>query len=317
MPPGLNQIEIEFSSLAFDRADAIRYQYKLEGADADWSGYTLRRSVNYANLKPGDYRFLVRAVNADGALSEAPASAQFRVLAPFWQRWWFLALAATAMGLAVYGLYRYRVARLVEIERVRTRIATDLHDDIGSNLSLIAGLSRLLRDQIGERDHGAGERLSVIAQASSRSVEAMSDIIWAVNPLKDHLSDLSQRMRRFASEAFTSRDIEFSFTAPDLRRNTRIDAETRREVFLIFKEAVNNTIRHSACAHAGVTLEVDHGELVLKVSDDGKGFDQQTAEYGNGLMSMKARAEKLGGRLEITSAARRGATVTLTAPLRH
>ncbi len=317
LPPGRNQIEIEFASLAFDGADAILYQYKLEGADADWSGYTSRRSVNYANLKPGDYRFLVRAVNAEGALSEAPASAQFRVPAPFWQRWWFLALAATAMGLAVYGLYRYRVARLVEIERVRTRIATDLHDDIGSNLSLIAGLSRFLRDQIGERDPGAGERLSVIAQASSRSVEAMSDIIWAVNPRKDHLSDLSQRMRRFASDAFTARDIEFSFTAPDLRRHTRVDAETRREVFLIFKEALNNAVRHSACSHADVTLEVDHGKLVLKVSDNGKGFDQQAAEYGNGVMSMKARADKLGGRLEITSAPGQGATVTLTAPLRH
>jgi signal transduction histidine kinase len=277
----------------------------------------LRRSVNYASLKPGDYRFLVRAINAEGALSAALASAQFRVPAPFWQRWWFLAMAATAIGLAVYGLYRYRVARLVEIERVRTRIATDLHDDIGSNLSLIAGLSRFLRDQIGERDPGAGERLSVIAQASSRSVEAMSDIIWAVNPRKDHLSDLSQRMRRFASEAFTARDIEFSFTAPDLGRHTRVDAETRREVFLIFKEAVNNAVRHSACANAGVTLEVDHGKLVLKVSDDGKGFDQQTAEYGNGLMSIKARAEKLGGRLEIISAAGQGATVMLTTPLRH
>jgi two-component sensor histidine kinase len=313
--PNQNNLSVDFFAINF--GGPVQYQYKLENGASDWSAPTAEHTANYPGLSPGTYRFLVRAVKADGVRSPVPAAVTFTILPPVWRRWWFLTPGALLFGALLYGAYRYRVAQLIRVERVRTRIATDLHDDIGSNLSLIAGLSRVLRDQVGERDPAAGERLSVIANVSSRSVEAMSDIIWAVNPRKDNLSDLSQRMRRFASDAFTAREIEFSFSAPDLDQQTRVNAETRREVFLTFKEAVNNTVRHSACTEAGVALEIDHGKLVLRVSDNGRGFDQQSAEYGNGVTSMKARADKLGGGLEIASAAGRGTTVTLTVPLRR
>jgi ligand-binding sensor domain-containing protein len=130
-----NQLQIDFVALGFSSGEGLRYQYKLEGASDQWSQLADQRTINFSNLASGAYRFLVRAINADGVMSETPASFSFTILPPVWQRWWFLSIAAALLGLVAYALYRYRVTRLLELERVRTRIAADLHDDIGSNLS--------------------------------------------------------------------------------------------------------------------------------------------------------------------------------------
>jgi ligand-binding sensor domain-containing protein/two-component sensor histidine kinase len=313
--PYENQMQVDFGGLDFGTGKELRYQYKLEGADRDWSYPTDVRTVNYASLPSGHYRFLVRAVTADGILSPVPATITFSILSPIWQRWWFLTLVALTIGLATYGLYRYRLARLIELERVRTRIATDLHDDIGSNLSVVAGLSEVLRLRMGTVDETIDGQLSVIAKVSQRSVDAMSDIVWAVNPKKDHLRDLVQRMRRFASDAFSARNIQLVFEAPEADQNIRLGAETRRQVFLIFKESVNNAARHSGCAQAKVSLTVTNGTLAFNVSDDGKGFDGDAIEAGEGLLSMRQRAKKIGSELIITSSAGTGTTVQLRAPL--
>jgi signal transduction histidine kinase len=162
------------------------------------------------------------------------------------------------------------------------------------------------------------DRLSQIAAVSRRSVDAMSDIVWAVNPKRDRLIDLSQRMRRFASDSFTARDIQFHFDAPSPQHNVKIGAEVRREVFLIFKEGVNNIVKHSRCTAAEVALQIDHGMITLKLSDDGRGFDQSTSDGGQGLSSMRRRAEKLGGELIVISRAGAGTSVIMKAPIgRH
>ena len=313
--PDQNQVQIDFVGLDFGTRRELRYQYKLEGADRDWSAPTNVRRVNYASLRSGSYRFLVRAVTADGVTSPTPAAVTFSILPPVWQRWWFLTLVVLLACLAGYQIYRYRVARLLGLERVRTRIATDLHDDIGSNLSLIAGLSDMLRQQALSVDAKIAERLSVIAKVSQRSVDAMSDIVWAVNPQKDHLRDLLQRMRRFASDTLSARNIQLVFEAPAADLSIRLGAETRREVFLIFKESVNNAARHSGCAQGRVNVTVKNGTLAFSVSDDGKGFDADRADAGEGLLSMRRRAEKICGELIITSSAGTGTTVMLKAPL--
>jgi signal transduction histidine kinase len=224
-------------------------------------------------------------------------------------------LVALTAGLATYSLYRYRLARVIELERVRTRIATDLHDDIGSNLSVVAGLSEVLRQRLGIVDETVAAQLTVISKVSQRSVDAMSDIVWAVNPQKDHLRDLVQRMRRFASDAFSTRNIQLVFEAPEADQRIRLGAETRRQVFLIFKESVNNAARHSGCAQARVSLTVTNGTLAFDVSDDGRGFDVDDVEAGEGLLSMHQRAKKIGSELIITSSAGTGTTVLLRAPL--
>lgn len=312
--PNQNQLSIDFVGLGFAAGEGLKYQYKLVGANEEWSAPTEQRTINYAGLSPGKYRFMVQAVTADGIISPSPATISFTIMPPFWRRWWFVALALTLTGLVAAAIIRNRVTRLIELERVRTRIAADLHDDIGSALSRIAILSEVTRRQ-GNVEAAVSEPLGVIAGASRDLVDSMSDIVWAINPNKDHLRDLIQRMRRFASDLFTARQIEFSFDAPGEEQALKIGADLRRQVFLIFKEAVNNVARHSECTKAQIEMRLENRWLTVKVADNGPGFDSSQASEGQGLAGMRARAKELGGKLEIVSNNETGTTVLLKVPL--
>lgn len=315
-----NNLQIEFLSITTGGAASTRYQYKLEGVDADWSEPSAERSVTFANLSPGAYRFLARAVNDDNAASE-PARVSFTILRPVWQRWWFLLAAASAVSFLIYALYRYRIARVIELERVRTRIATDLHDDIGSSLSKIAILSEVARQRNG---FGAGdengrddknEPLEIIANTSREMVDSMSDIVWAINPERDRLSDLIQRMRHFAEELLDAQDVAYQFRVPENLKDIALGADQRREIYLIFKECVNNLVKHSGASEAEISVRLENENLIIEVRDNGRGFDVAQKSNGggngfggNGLRNMKKRAEKCGGEFRVNSQTGDGAT---------
>lgn len=213
---------------------------------------------------------------------------------------------------AAEALQRSREERFRELERVRQRIATDLHDDIGSSLTQISIMSEVAQNRTGGDNAPA---LSMIANSSRELIDAMSDIVWAINPKKDHLSDLNQRMRRFAADVLTARNVELDFRAPVSEKDLELGANIRREVFLIFKETVNNMIKHSGLTRAEIEFRIAEGNLVLRVSDNGKGFDTQSDSDGHGLMSIRERTAALGGQIEIISKAGQGTTVILRAPL--
>jgi PAS domain S-box-containing protein len=624
-----NNLQIEFFGIDFSAGESLHYQYKLESADHDWSAPTLQRVVSYANLAPGAYRFVVRAINADGAVSTTPALVSFRILPPFWRRWWFIVLAMLTVGAGVFALDRYRVARMKELdtvnrkltleyevtrllaessstveaapkilqaicetlrwevgaiwdvdrhenllrcvtvwlqpeikasqfdektrastfapgeglpgrvwataaplwisdlaadqnfprivdvtkdglrsgfgfpilvgtevvgvieffkreiaqpdkallemmtpigaeigqllvrkqneqalresetrfrtlaetasdaiitidqdsniiyinqaaenifgyavaemlgadltmlmpeylrhvhraglgryvetgrrhigwsavelpglhkeghevplelsfgeftknerryftgiarditerkraeealrdareerfrelERVRKRIATDLHDDIGSALTQISILSEVVHRRIGANDSPVSEPLALIADSSRELVDSMSDIVWAINPEKDRLNDLLGRMRRFAADMLTARNIEFHFQTPDGEKDVQLGANIRREVFLIFKESINNLVKHSSCNRVEVRFQIDEDNLALTISDNGKGFDTSAESDGHGLTSMKDRAVGLAAEIGIVSEPGRGTTTTLNVPL--
>jgi signal transduction histidine kinase len=310
--PSENSVSVDFLGVGTSLGEELRYQYKLEGADDDWSAPISERTVTFANLAAGTYRLLVRAVDADGRASAEPATVAFSIAAPVWQRWWFVALAAALVCGAAYALYRVRVARLLAVERVRTRIASDLHDDIGANLTKIAVLSEVANYRLGR---GAGDKsLTEIADISRESVAAMNDIVWAVNPRRDGVRDLARRMRQFANDAFATSDVDLRFRAPDVDA-AKLDGDVRRQVYLVFKEAVNNAVRHSGCSAVDVTLAVDGRELTLTVADDGRGFDLSAESDGNGLASMRRRAAAMSARLDVRSAEGRGTAVTLAVPV--
>jgi ligand-binding sensor domain-containing protein/signal transduction histidine kinase len=307
--PDANQLQIEFVSIGLAAGEVLRYQYRLDG-ERSWSPLTRERSVHYAGLPAGRHRFLVRAVNADGLASDPPATVDFRVLAPFWRRWWFVSAAGLLAALLGYAAYRYRLRALLEVERVRTAIATDLHDDIGSSLSRIAILSEVARRENGS----SGGRLAAIADISRELVDSMSDIVWSVNPTRDSLRDLGQRMRAIATEVFTAQEVELEFRGPRDEHRIPISADLRRHAFLVFKEAVNNAASHSGCRRAEVSLGLDDGWLTLTVADDGRGFERAEGD-GHGLATMAARARAVGGELAVDSSPGRGTTVRLRAPL--
>jgi len=306
-----NSLQIDVLSLGATIGGNRRYQYRLEGADGEWSEPTATRTIFYSNLAPGRYRFTVRAVDADHQVSAIPAAVSFHILPPMWQRWWFLTAAFLTLGVAGHGLHRYRVRRLLELERVRTRIATDLHDDIGSSLSQIAILSEVVRQRVGGREESVREPLSQITDASSELMDTMGDIVWAIDPRKDHLSDLTQRMRRFCSDVFTARHIAFEFHAPEAARDIELGADVRRQVFLIFKESVHNIVRHSSCTCAAVTFSASREHISLRITDNGTGFDTTRQWDGHGLSSMRKRTQELGGTLQVVSKDAEGTIVTL------
>ncbi|HEX8197145.1 MAG TPA: two-component regulator propeller domain-containing protein [Pyrinomonadaceae bacterium] len=342
-----NNLQIDFFGMDFRAGENLRYQYKLEGANADWSEPTEQRSVTFANLSPGAYRFLVRAVNSEGAASERPAIITFTILPPIWARWWFVALIIIIVGAVLYLFYRYRMARLreinaalkeanraeeellkareerlAELEKVRSRIATDLHDDIGASLTQIAILSEVARQQTKIGNGAIAEPLRAISNVSNELVGTMSDIVWSINPTKDHFSDLTQRMRRFASDVLSAKGIGLSFSAPHRDDEIIVNVNVRREVFLIFKESINNIAKHSNASRVSVKVEIVGDNLHLRIADDGKGFAPEkvfeTDEYndgGNGIPSMKKRAAEMNGELEIVSDAGKGTTISLRLPL--
>lgn len=318
-----NQLEIKFVSLGFRTGDVLRYQFMLEGADNDWGVPVTQRVVNYANLRPGSYRFRVRAVNADGVVSSQPASVAFTIVPPVWQRWWFIALVVLLLVALTHLIYRYHTRRLIELERVRTRIATDLHDDIGASLSKIAILSDIAGQELSTaKDSPVAAPLAQIADTSRDCVDAMSDIVWAVNPQRDHLSDLTYRMRRFAEDLLDAKDIDFTIRSSLDEKDMRLGADLRREVYLIFKECINNLVKHSGCSKAELAFSIDGPWLVVSITDDGRGFKVEEPSTngrgsmgGHGLASMRRRAKALGGNLKIDSERGRGTTVTLKVPL--
>lgn len=306
-----NNVSIRFVGLSFQGEDALRYQYKLEGVDTDWILAGNQREVNYANLGAGGYRFLVRAVSSNGIESRTPARFEFRILRSFYLRWWFIALASVLSGLTIYAFYRFRLNKLLEMERTRTRIATDLHDDIGTNLSKISLLSGIVNMQLANENAQNRQMLDSIAEISRESVNSMNDIVWAINPNRDSVVDMTRRMREHAEAIFVEKGVNVKFDAPVDGANLKLTMNTRRELYLIFKEAINNAMRHSDCTEIQITFFVERNEIFLKIKDDGRGFDFSTETQGNGLLNMKTRAEKIGGKFEISSQPGSGTSITI------
>jgi signal transduction histidine kinase/ligand-binding sensor domain-containing protein len=298
------RVEIDFLPLGVPQPAGVAY--RLEGAEEEWTPAAGRRSVNYASLASGAYRFVVRA--PDGA-RWTEASLTFTIDRPIWQRAWFLLALSGLLGAGLFAAHRARVRRLVAVERMRTHIASDLHDDIGTNLSQIAILGELLKRPT-EAEHLTSS-LTRIADLSRASVESLSDIVWSIDPEKDQLGNLATRMRRFASDLLASRDIAFSFGVHG-DADVALPADVRRHVYLAFKETLNNVVRHAACQSVVIELRVDHGRLAFTVRDDGRGFDD-TKPGGHGLSSLRRRAARLGGTLSITSSPGHGTTVVMTA----
>jgi ligand-binding sensor domain-containing protein/signal transduction histidine kinase len=310
-----NHVEIDFFGLSHDTGERLRYQYRLDGTDSAWTAPAAERRVNFAELAPGAYRFAVRAVNTDGQVSPLAASVAFTILKPVWQRWWFLAASALLVFASGYAVHRYRVARLLEIERLRTRIASDLHDDVGSSLTQISILSEIVRTHLGHPEAHVAAPLSRIGELSRESVDSMSDIVWAIDPLRDAPIHLLQRMRHVAGELLQTHGLRLRFeSSGDM--SPRLSADLRRHAFLIFKEILNNIVRHAGATAVTVEVSIGAQRLRVTVSDDGRGFDTSTAAEGQGLRNMLRRCGSLGGSLDVMSRPGTGTRVTLTLPVR-
>lgn len=325
LPHDRNFFSVEFVALNFAAPEKNRYAYMLEGLDPGWIDAGTRRYASYTNLDPGDYTLRVRGSNNDGIWNDQGASLAITIVPPYWRTWWFRLLAAAATAALLFLMYRYRVRKLLEIERLRTSIATDLHDDIGSTLTEIALVSDVGRREVdsalstGRLDAPGAQRLSSILEdigGTSRGlIDAMNDIVWAVDPKNDSFDVLLLRMKNHAARVLEAKGINYEIDIPSELSALGLPLAFRRRLFLIFKEAVNNILRHARPARVFLTMEREGGNLVMTVSDDGVGFDPESVARGNGLRNMEERAASLGGSLSIASSRAAGTAITLRVPI--
>jgi two-component sensor histidine kinase len=309
-----NNIQIEYRSLHFVPGERLRYQYRLSGTTGNWSPPTGEQTVQYANLSPGHYRFEVRCVGETGLVS-APATFAFHLLPPFWMQGWFAALAASVLFLSAYGLHRYRLNHLLAIERVRTRLAVDLHDDLGAGLAEIAVLSEVAK----RKPAGNQEALAHVAERARGIRASLSDIVWTVDPARDSVADLIRRMRETTLGMLESGDRSVQFVAPLDQdwEHTELAPDLRRHLFLFLKESITNIARHSEATAAWVEVSLGDGRLRLIIRDNGCGFDLKAPTSGRGLASLHYRADEMRGELRLESAPGQGTEIELRVPLRR
>jgi ligand-binding sensor domain-containing protein/signal transduction histidine kinase len=303
-PSGENDVEIRFTAPCFRSESALRFQYRLEGVGSDWSPLTEQRSVNFARLDAGSYRFQVRAVHAAGVVSPWSAQASFTVRPPFWRSAWFLGACTSAAAAIAYALHRSRVRRVLALERIRTQIATDIHDDMGSGLAQIAILSEVAKRQGGD---SARSHMDEIARLARGMRDSMSDIVWSIDPRKDHFTDLVQRMRQVTFNLLEAEGVAVEFKAPSESDivDIPLGPDRRRHLLLMFKELVSNVARHAHATRVSVEIGVTPDSMSVTVTDDGRGFDVGADSRGHGLPGLRRRADGLKASVDIDS--KRGA----------
>lgn len=316
-----NFLSFEFVALNYTSPAKNRYAYMLEGLDGDWIDAGTRRYVSYTNLEPGTYVLRVRGSNNDGVWNTAGTSLTITIVPPYWKTWWFQLLAIGTVAGLLFLMYRYRVNKLLEIERIRTSIASDLHDDIGSTLTEIALYSdvglRSLRQHAGTAPLSEEERaklhslLGEIGTTSRSLIDAMNDIVWSIDPRNDSFEFLLLRIRMHATKMLEAKAINYEIDIPPSLSSLRFPLGSRRRLFLIYKEAINNVLRHAQASRVTLTLRREGRMLVMSIVDNGSGFDPGQDSRGNGLHNMQARARSIGGELTITSTPGLGTTVTL------
>ncbi len=301
-----------FAALNYLKPRKNLYAYKMEGFDKGWVYCGTKHEATYTNLDPGEYIFHVKGSNNDGIWNETGTSVRVIILPPYWKTWWFRSLIVLALLVIVYGVYRYRVAQLIKVERLRLRIAGDLHDDVGSNLSSISLGSQLVLRQ-SNLDRDTRQLIEEIRENAAETAETMRDIVWLINPKNDQLEDLLLRMKDVAAQLLHG--IEYSFQATDQSLPRIVDLSVRRNIFLIYKESINNIAKHAKATRVDISFIQSDGRLMLSIKDNGAGFDSANPRKGNGLAGFQRRAKAIHAIIHIESTPNAGTTVSLSVPI--
>lgn len=309
-----NSLSFSFAVLDFVEPGRNRYAYTMEGVDGGWIDAGTRHYAGYTNLGPGTYTFRVRGSNDAGVWNQEGAALQIIIDPPFWRTWWFALLAVGLLGGTLVAGHRYRVRKLLEMQRIRLRIAHDLHDDVGSNLSAIAFVSRALQNA-PEVSESTRKRLRSIYNTAVRTSEGMRDIVWFITPERDNIDDLVLHLKDTASSLLG--EIGHRFEDHTGGVDVHLSLELRRNVFLAYKEILTNIVRHAGATLVEIDVSRQNGILSMRIRDNGRGFEEPAAHTGNGLNSIRNRAKSVGGTCTISSAPGTGTTISFTASIRE
>lgn len=308
-----NFFSIEFIVLDLTPVQKHHFAYMLKGVDPEWVQSGTRRVAYYTNIEQGTYYFYVKASNADGIWGE-PTALKIVILPAWWMTWWFKIIVIVAILTGGIMLYRYRVRQLIEIERIRLNIASDLHDEIGSNLSSIRVDSQMLMQSkvLTEKEL---ELSSDISRTARETVDAMRDIIWFINPKNDIGEDVVFKMRETASKLLLG--IQWTFTvSSDIHFDVFV-LEIRRHIFLMYKETLTNVVRHAKATQCTIEAKKVGNKIHIIIRDNGIGFNVQSVKKNNGLFNIFHRAEKINAHVELLSEEGKGTCVELHVPIRN
>ena len=293
---------VDMALLSYDDPKEIRYAWRIDGIDDDWN-YQIDPHLRFTALPYGDHLLRIKALDREGRWSANELGIAITMMRPMYLRWWFIALCVITVLVAAYALVQYRIRQLSKVIRVRDRIALDLHDEVGSNLSSIV----LFSTAVGTHAHAlppkAANMLKRITENSTRAMESMNDIVWSVSSSNDQIEDLVDRMRAFAQPLCEAANVQLDFTIGDGILARKPGMEERKNIYLIFKEALNNAVKHAQCSRIEVSLTLSEAKFRLVVSDNGTSaathYLGNVSLGGNGLGNMRRRALEVGGTMEI------------------
>ncbi|WP_295127545.1 two-component regulator propeller domain-containing protein [uncultured Chitinophaga sp.] len=305
-----NSITIGYNSMAYLDQDNISYYYQLEGVDPNPVEAGHRVLVNYTGLPSGRHTFKVWSENGEGLTSPSVTSFTLVIARPYYRQWWFFGLILLTLGALSYLAYRLRINRLLATEKVRRRIARDLHDDMGSTLTSINIMTTVAKRHVQKDTDKTEEFLIKIGDSTTRMMESMDDIVWSINPNNDNMHMIVARMREFTTSMFEPKEIGFTFHVDEQVYNLKLTLESRHDFFMIFKESINNIAKHAQCSFVEIDIKYKKRVLVMQVTDNGQGFEQTTGD-GDGLFNMQRRAQRMKGSLEIQSRPGNGTRICL------
>ena len=326
IPPGQQRFEFRYTALRSVAPERVRFRYRLEGLESDWTEAEARRSAHYSYLPAGHYRFEVTAHGGDGVWAKTGAVLPFIVLPHFWETWWFriaswLGGAAAVAGLVGLQLRRRHRLRLQVLEhqravdRERARIAQDMHDELGSRLTKAGMIAEMaVRDR--DASPAAQDRLQALRRTLEDMTITMDELVWAVNPQHDTLDGLANYLLRYTQEFFAGTSVRCEFGIPPDLPAVPLGATVRHNLFLAYKESLTNAAKHAHATTVTVRVEFAANRLRLEVEDDGAGFVPGTERGGGcGLENMRDRLQAIGGQCEVAPREGRGTRVSFVLTL--
>jgi signal transduction histidine kinase len=324
--PGTENIEIHYSGISFDHGKNLTFYYWLEGLDDIWTNVGARRVAYFTHLPPGNYTLHIKAETPQGTPSISSAAISFSIEPYLYQKTWFRIILGILLIGSIVGAVRYislkklkakleKIEAQAALERERIRISKDMHDELGAELTKIGLLSEIAKNNFVKNGQSLENDLAKIISASRDVAISMDEIVWAVNPKNDKVDKLCGYIAGYVQEYLSLTEIASTLRMPENIPDAYISAETRHNIFLVVKEAVNNIVKHSKATEVILEISFTEKYMDILISDNGVGIGDPVDEFGNGLINMRKRTTDAGGSFSINNKIPTGVVVNISMPV--
>jgi len=303
IPSDFLQATVSFSGINYSNPSRTSYAYRIKEEGEKWIDLGTQNFVPLIGFSPGTYTLEVKAANEDGVWCE-PKTLVLTFKPKWYQTWWFDLLVALITASLIYGFYRYRLMQIRKQHQIRKEIAEDLHDDIGATINSVKIFTHL-----AETSKEKQKYFTNIKEALTHATTGLRDMIWVLDDSGDTITDLVYRLKMFAQPVSEASDISISFTEDQSANNITLNKTEKRNLLLISKEAINNSIKYAECENIKVTFLKLQNKTALTIEDDGKGFAEEKIVHGNGLNNMQQRARQIHYRITFESEEGKGTKI--------